>query len=83
MIFGVYSIRDVKSGFLQPTVELNDQVAMRNFAHACTHSDSLFFTHAADYALYKIGVFNSDTGIITPLDLLQNLCEATSFVEVS
>lgn len=82
MIFGVYSIRDVKSGFLQPTVELNDQVAVRNFAHACVRNDSLFFTHASDYALYKIGVFNSDNGILTPLERVENLGEATSFVEV-
>lgn len=82
MIFGVYAIRDVKSGFLQPTVELNDQVALRNFAHACMQGESLFFTHAADYSLYKIGTFNSETGILTSLELLQNLGEATFFVEV-
>nr|DAW37060.1 MAG TPA: DNA binding protein [Microviridae sp.] len=33
MIFDVYSIRDVKSGYSLPITEMNDAVAMRNFAN--------------------------------------------------
>lgn len=67
MIFGIYSIRDMKSGFLAPTVEVNDAVAQRNFEHAVLNSEqSLFFSHPEDYALYKIGEMDSDKGVISP-----------------
>lgn len=63
MILSVYSIRDSRTGFLNPTFELNDAVAMRNFRHAQTQ-DSILKTHASDFALYRIGEFDTDTGKI-------------------
>ena len=41
MKFGVYAIRDSKSGFMTPTFEPNDAVAMRNFTHAVFNSSSV------------------------------------------
>ncbi|ALS03451.1 VP5 [Gokushovirus WZ-2015a] len=75
MKFNVYAIRDVHTGFLSPTFEINDAVAMRNFSHAVQQSESVLFTHASDYSLYRIGVFNSDTGRIDPEDLPVLVCE--------
>lgn len=69
MKFGVYSIRDAKTGFLSPAFEVNDQVAMRNFVHAVSNSDSVLFSHARDFDLYKIGTFDSDTGRIMPIEI--------------
>lgn len=62
MIYGVYSIKDVKTGYLPPTYDVNDLSAMRNFEHACQNTDSLFFTHSKDYSLYKIAMFDTDNG---------------------
>lgn len=62
MIFGVYSIKDLKTGFLPVTIEYNDNSAIRNFEHACASAESLFYTHPGDYQLWKLGTFNSDTG---------------------
>lgn len=67
MIFGVYSIRDSLSGFMNPTFEVNDAVAMRNFEHAVLSSDTLLHSHAKDYDLIKIGSFNSESGEVLPL----------------
>lgn len=65
MIYSVYSIRDnVADGFLTPMIDQNDNVAIRNFEHACMNNNSLFFTHSKDYDLYKIGEFDSDIGVI-------------------
>lgn len=77
MIFGVYSIRDVKSGFMQPTVEMNDAIAHRNFSHAVQNVDSVLFSHFKDFALYKIGTFDSETGAVTALPLVELVCEAS------
>lgn len=66
MKYGVYCIRDLKSGWLSPTVDINDQVAIRNFAYAVQHND-LFSAFANDYSLYKIGDFDTDSGDIVNL----------------
>ncbi len=76
MLFGLYSIRDVKSGFMTPVVEENDAVALRNFSHAVQNSDSVLFTHFKDFALYKVGMFDNETGELIPLDLVQLVGEA-------
>lgn len=64
MILNVYAIRDTKSGYMNPTFELNDAVAMRNFAFACQQTDSLLFAACSDFELYQIGRFDTETGII-------------------
>lgn len=66
MKYGVYSIRDARTGFLPPTVDQNDSSAMRNFAHACMQKESLLFSHIEDYSLCKIGEFDSSKGVISP-----------------
>lgn len=61
----IYSIRDVHTGFMTPTVDQNDASAMRNFAHAVMNSASLMNSHPKDYSLYKIGEFDIETGAIS------------------
>lgn len=64
MILGIYAIRDKKTGFLSPTVDQNDAAARRNFEHAMMNEQSLMFSHAEDYALYRVGSYDTDTGVI-------------------
>lgn len=66
MKYGIYVIRDQRTSFLTPTVDMNDATAMRNFEHAIQDKNSLFFTHVEDYSLYRIGTYDSDTGSIDP-----------------
>lgn len=75
MKFNVYAIRDVHTGFLSPTFEINDAVAMRNFSHAVQQSESVLFTHASDYSLFRVGSFDSDTGRLMPEELPVLVCE--------
>lgn len=78
MKFGVYAVRDVKSGFQTPTCQVNDAVAIRGFASAVMQSDSVLFTHASDFALYKIAEFDADGGQLVPLALPVELIQAAS-----
>lgn len=82
MIYGIYSIRDSKTGFLSLMLDQNDNSAMRNFQHACANAQSLFFTHAADYDLCKLGSFDSSTGNfdIEPIKVLLNGSDAKGAV---
>lgn len=67
MKVGIYSMRDQLSGFLTPTFELNDQIAIRNFSFAIKKPDTLLFASAKDFDLMKIGEFDSETGELIPL----------------
>lgn len=66
MIYNLYAIRDIKTGFMTPTMEVNDDSAARNFTHAIWNSDGILHSFCNDFSLYRIGSFNSDTALITP-----------------
>ena len=78
MIFGVYAIRDVRTGFLSPTVEVNDAVAIRNFSHGVMRSDTTLHTFAGEYDFYKIGTYDSESGKLEPISPVEFLCAASS-----
>lgn len=66
MIYGVYSMRDSKTGFMSVTLDQNDDAAARNFSHAVLTSDGILRTHAEDFSLYRLGSFDTDSGLLSP-----------------
>lgn len=78
MKFGVYAIRDVKVGFQSISVQPNDAVAVRGFESTVINSDSVLFTHAEDFSLFKLGEFDADSGRLIPLDLPVQLIDAVA-----
>lgn len=70
MILGIYSIKDSLTGFMNCTLEQNDASAIRNFEHAVTRVDSLFFSHPEHYVLYKLGYFDTSAGISKHFDAI-------------
>lgn len=72
MTFGMYSIRDSLTGFMTPVLEQNDAAALRNFQMACDtypkdSGKSLMRWKPADFSLFKIGYFDSDSGLLTSI----------------
>ena len=63
MKYGLYSIKDAKTGFMTPVLEHGDPAALRNFSAAVNQPDSLFHQYPNDFALYKVANFDTDTGI--------------------
>ena len=68
MKYGIYVIRDIKTGYMGLTLDINDQSAMRNFEHAMSKEDSLMFSHPKDFSLYSLGMYDSETGEVYGLD---------------
>lgn len=64
MIKNVYSVKDSKAGYDMLYMAENDAIAIRNFEIACNTSDSMFNNFPADFALYKVGEFNTENGSI-------------------
>lgn len=67
MIYGLYAIRDVKTGFMTPTMDSNDSAAVRNFFHAVRNSEGILYSYAQDFDLYHIADYDSDSGVVTAL----------------
>lgn len=68
MILSIYSVKDDLTGFQQPTFEINEQVAMRNFAYAINEVKGILSANPNDFSLFKVGEFDTDTGVITCCD---------------
>lgn len=68
MKVGIYCIWDRRTSWMTPTFDMNDASATRNFEAALFHEDSLFNTHYQDFALYRLGSFDSDTGLIAAFE---------------
>lgn len=66
MIYGLYCMRDAKTGFMQPVMEVNDQAAIRNFYHTVWNSEGILFSFAPDFTLYKVASFDAETGAVVP-----------------
>lgn len=69
MTYNVYAMRDLKTGFLKPELDINHQAAIRNFklGLATAHGESILGFAPEDFDLYYIGTFDTDSGIISPL----------------
>lgn len=63
MRFGLYSIKDAKTGFMTPVLEQGDPAALRNFSAAVNQPDSIMHQYPNDFALYKVANFDTDSGI--------------------
>lgn len=64
MKYPVYSYRDLKVGFGQPVVDMNDQSAIRGFSFAVNQNSNIMNFSPKDYDLYRIGEFDSEKGIL-------------------
>lgn len=81
MIHGIYVIKDEKVGFLNVMQDVNDFSAVRNFRFAMTKTDSLYNANRSDFKLYKIGNFDTTSGMIDVFDTLQLVADGASIKE--
>lgn len=82
MKLGIYSIHDAHVGFMAPVTDMNDATAMRNFSVQVNTNETIK-RHSLEFTLYRIGSFDSDSGLIEaeiPPELVAN---ASSLLEVN
>lgn len=80
MVLQVVAIRDAKVGFLTPAFEQSEETAIRNFSHAVVNSDSILASYCKDFALYRIGTFDNDSGVLAPEPIPVHLYEASDAI---
>jgi hypothetical protein len=62
---GLFAVHDVKAAqYLPPFASMNEGTAQRQFASAVMSEGHDFNVHAADYSLWSIGEFDSETAEI-------------------
>ena len=74
-----YAILDVYNGYGMPIIQDNDGTAMRNFQNACCDKSSVYATHSADFSLWCVGAYDSDSGELIP-EPARKICSAYDFV---
>lgn len=77
MLLNIYSIRDTFTGYGQIFLESSDPVAVRGFRFALSKKDSAMFTDPKDFDLMRLGTFDTETGVITPIPPV-TVCSAVS-----
>lgn len=80
MLYNVYAIQDAAVGFMTPTVDVNDRTAVRNFVHAMKNVNSIMNSHPQDFALYRIGEYDSELGVICGREITK-ICDGSSVKE--
>lgn len=69
MKMNLYSIKDSKTGFMHPQVDLNHKSAIRNFelTLATVSGDTIMGFCPEDFDLYFVGEFDNESGLVSPL----------------
>lgn len=78
MEYNIYSIKDELVRFNQLFCMTSDDEAKRTFGLLANDPNSEISKSPADYALYRLGTFNNETGKVTGLDLPVMIVRANS-----
>lgn len=83
MKYPMYSVRDVKAGFMPPTCDQSDQSAIRGFSYSINGNTGLMNFAPKDFDLYKVGEFDTDKGCIIPISPVVLVCSGGSVFGVN
>lgn len=79
----VYSILDDKAQvFNTPYFAVNDLVAIRSFSDLCNDARSSISQHLGDFHLYCLGEFDTDKGLLKPLDMPAFIAHAMQMARI-
>lgn len=82
MIQGIYSVKDLKAGaFAPPFFQPRDEAAIRAFSDAVTDGDSMLRRHPEDFALYCLGQFDDNLGLVAGEEQPKLLATAQGLLE--
>lgn len=80
MKYDIYSYRDKVTGFGVLMLDQNEASAIRGFTYAVNGKYDLMAFKPSDFDLYRVGVFDADSGVITPETIPVMICNGESVV---
>lgn len=76
-----YSLYDMKAlTYSPPFFTANDALAKRMLSEIVIDINTTVGRHPSDYKLYKVGMFDDQTGIFDRLSIMEHVCDATSLL---
>lgn len=83
MVYPMFSIRDVVIGFDVPFIDQNDNAAVRRFTKFISSTPELpFASKPADFDLYKVGSFDTESGVIKTVSPVTLVVHGSSVANV-
>jgi hypothetical protein len=80
VILEMYSVSDIKGKlYMQPFLARTRGEAIRSFTEAIKDKNTMISKYPEDYNLYKIGLFNQNTGILKGIEH-ESLGKASDFI---
>lgn len=67
----IFSIKDVKIGFMNPFYQNSVDVAKRSFKNAVSDKRGNLYTIKDDLELWELGSFDETTGLIAPINSIE------------
>lgn len=83
MIYPLYAVRDAKTTFWPPQVEINEASAIRNFAQMINSGNGVAAFAPNDFDFYKVGEFDTEKGIVSATLPIELVCSGVSVVGVN
>jgi len=76
-----YTLYDLKAlTYSPPFFTANDALAKRMLSEIVTDTNTTVGRHPSDYKLYKVGMFDDQTGIFDRLSIMEHVCDAISLL---
>lgn len=60
------TIKDELTGFQNVIGERSEETAIRSFCQAINNPEAIMYANREDFSLWKLGEYDSDTGVIVP-----------------
>lgn len=77
----VYSVRDAKTqAFSPPFIASNNGEALRQFDMLCKNPETMVHKFPADFALFHIGSFQEQLGLLVPAQQVQQIGSGLEYV---
>lgn len=62
----MYAFRDIKTGYMEPFLQLNDQIALRTFTATLRNTRNIMREYKEDIELWCVAEFNEELGEVLP-----------------
>lgn len=81
MVLVACSVFDVKaSAYMQPFFVPNTSMAIRSFGDAVVNPETGISKHPEDFQLFKVGEFDDNSGLFSPVPVPEYLSKAVDFL---
>lgn len=81
MVKQLFSIHDVKAKYFFAPVSLNSEgEARRLLSDAVSDTQTVINRHPEDFRLYRLGEFDDNSGVLSPLAQPEFVCDAVEYI---